>query len=159
YPHLMRWLGFVLTLGNPGVDIFKLAGLLISSGSALAVCMFFYKLARLEYDERIACQSVAYLLAFPTAFFLAADYSQALLLALAVGAFYAARNQRWLLALLLAALAVLTQSQGIFVVAALLIEYGQQRNWNWRKIDRKLLYFALPLLTLAGWLGWNARQN
>lgn len=156
YPHLMRWLGFVMTLGHTSVDVFKFAGLLISSGAAMAVCILLYKLARLEYDEQIARTSVAYLLAFPTAFFLAAVYTEALFMALAIGAFYTARTNRWLAALILASLAVLTKNQGILVAVALLVEYGQQRKWDWRRVDRQLLYFALPVLTLAGWFGWNA---
>ncbi len=156
YPHLMRWLGFVLTLGHPSLDVFKLAGLLISSAAAMAACILLYRLARLEYDAEIARLSLAYFLAFPTSFFMAAVYTEGLFLALAVGAFYAARTNRWRAALILASLAVLTKNQGVFVAAALLVEYAQQRDWNWRKLDRKILYFALPALTLAGWFGWNA---
>ncbi len=155
YPHLIRWLGFFLTVGHTSVDVFKMAGLLISSGAALATCILFYRLARLEYDTDIARLSVAYLLAFPTAFFMAAVYTESLFLALAIGAYYAARTNRWGWAMALAALAALTKNQGIFVALALLVEYGQQREWNWRKLDRKLLYFALPVMTLGGWFVWN----
>jgi hypothetical protein len=155
YPFLMRGLGFIMSAGQTSIEVFKLAGLLISSGAALAVCVLLYKLARLEYDEEIARHSVAYLLAFPTALFLAAVYTESLYLALAIGAFYAARTNRWLLALALAALTILTQSQGVFIALALLVEYGHQREWNWRKLDRQILYFGLPVLAGLGWLAWN----
>jgi hypothetical protein len=117
--------------------------------------LWFYRLAQLEYDKKIARLSLTYMLLFPTSFFLVAVYTEGLFLALAVGAFYATRTQRWGLALLLTALAVLTKNQGVFLALALLVEYGQQREWNWRKLDPKILYFGLPALAMAGWMLYN----
>ncbi len=155
YPHLMRWLGFVLSAGSPDQAVFKLAGLVIASIASIYVCLWLYRLARLEYDEEIARLSVTYLLIFPTSFFMVAVYTESIFLALAIGAFYAARKERWGLAMLLTALAVLTKNQGIFVAAALLVEYAVQRDWNWRKLDRKILYFGIPALALGGWMLYN----
>lgn len=155
YPMLMRLTGFVLGLGQPDERIFKLAGVALSSLAALVFCIYFFRLIRLDYSPRLTRLSLIYFAAFPTSFFLFAVYTESLFLALSVTAFYAARHNRWLVATVLAALAVLTRQQGLILVAALLLEYGQQIGWGWRRITRQLGYFALPALALAGWLGWN----
>jgi hypothetical protein len=155
FPFLMRVVGFVLTAGQSSQPAFKLAGLIIATIASFYLCLWLYRLARLEYDEQIARLTVTYLFLFPTAFFLVAVYTEGLFMALAVGAFYAARTNRWLLALILTVLAVLTKNQGMFLAVALLVEYGQQREWNWRKLDPKIFYFVLPALALAGWMLYN----
>ncbi len=155
YPHLMRWLGWALTLGHPFPNMYLVTGLIISTVASFAMAIWLYKLARFEYDGEIARLTLTYFLLFPTAFFLIAVYTESLFLALAIGAFYAARTNRWGMALFLTALTVLTKNQGVFVAIALLVEYGQQREWNWRKLDRKLLYFGLPALAMGGWMLYN----
>lgn len=155
YPHLMRWVGFVVGLGRPDEGIFKIAGVIVSSLAALVFCVYFFRLILLDYSPQLTRLSLLYFVAFPTSFFLFAVYTESLFLALGVTAFYAARHQRWLVAMLLAALAVLTRQQGLILVGALLFEYGQQTGWNWRRGSRQLAYFALPALSLAGWLGYN----
>ncbi|NWJ45412.1 MAG: hypothetical protein HXX08_05985 [Chloroflexi bacterium] len=155
FPHLVRWIGFVLGVGSPVETAYKWAGLLLASLAALFACVLLYRLVAHDYEHDTAWLSVAFLLAFPTSYYMVAVYSESLFLALALGAFLAARQQRWLLALVLAALATLTKNQGIFVALALLVEYGQQREWRWRKLDFKLLYFALPGLALVSWAAYN----
>ncbi len=155
YPMLMRLIGFVIGLSQPDEAIFKLAGVIISSLAALVFCIYFFRLILLDYSPQLTRLSLIYFAAFPTSFFLFAVYTESLFLALSVTAFYAARHNRWLLASGLAALAVLTRQQGLILVAALLFEYGEQIGWDWRRITRRLGYFALPALALAGWLSWN----
>jgi Mannosyltransferase (PIG-V) len=153
YPLLVRITG---TLINPfdASNIFSLslAGIIVSSLAVLALCLLFYKLTALEYDQKTARFSLLYLLIFPTGFFLWTVYTESLFLALAVGAFYFARTNRWLIAMILVAGCILTKNQGMFVPIALLIEYAGQIKWNIRKIDRCIFYFVIPVLAFGGWL-------
>lgn len=156
YPHLVRFTAYIINFGDTSYASLAVAGIALSSFASLVACIGLYRLARYEYDPDIARLSVVYMLAFPTAFFLFAVYTESFFLALAIGAFYAARTQRWLLAMLLAALAILTKNQGVFVPLALVLEYGMQIGWKPRKLNRQIFYFGLPGLALGGWLLFNS---
>ncbi len=155
YPLLLRVLSFVFTLGGFNYFAVGAVGIVISSIFALITCLLLFKLVSFEYDGETARLSVLYLLAFPTAFFLFAVYTESFFLALAIGAFYAARREKWSLAILLACLTVLTKNQGILVVVALAVEYAQQIGWNPRRLDRRAIFFTLPVIAFGGWLGFN----
>lgn len=155
YILLMRGLAFVFALGQLNSVSLAFAGVIISSLSALATCILLYRLGCLDYTPKIAARSVLYLMCYPMAFFLFAVYTESLFMALAIGAFYAARKNRWLLALILTALAVLTKNQGLVLAIALFAEYLFQLKWKFSKLDVRLLYFALPALAFVGWLAFN----
>ncbi len=76
-------------------------------------------------SQAAARRTLLYLVIFPTAFFLAAGYTEALLLVLCIGAYLALRSHRWLLAGGLAALAALTRPIGILLVLAFAAEAWQ----------------------------------
>jgi 4-amino-4-deoxy-L-arabinose transferase-like glycosyltransferase len=117
YPLLIRGLSF-LTGGNN-----LAAALLISSVASFFAFYLLYQLAsELTGSAEIARAAVVALAVFPVSFFLMAGYTEALFLALAIGAYLAARRERWLLAGALAALATLTRLQGILLLAPLLLE-------------------------------------
>lgn len=155
YVALMRGVAFVIAFGQINSVSLALAGVLISSLAALATCILLYQLGCLDYTRKTAARSVLYLMCFPMSFFLFAVYTEALFMALAIGAFYAARKNRWLLALILTSLAVLTKNQGLVLAVALLAEYARQREWKLSKLDVRLLYFALPVVAFMGWLAFN----
>jgi Mannosyltransferase (PIG-V) len=156
YPFLMRVVAFILNPFDSGNYLtLAIAGIIISSVSMLAMCLVFYRLAVREFNVEVAQRSLLYLLIFPTGFFLWAVYTESLFLALAIGAFYAARTNRWLLAMFLAGFCVLTKNQGIFVPAALGIEYLHQIGWHPRKLDRRIFFFAIPASFFGGWLIFN----
>jgi Gpi18-like mannosyltransferase len=156
YPLLMRAVSFIINpLDSANYLSLSIAGIIVSSLAVLAMCLLLYNLARYEYNLEIARLTILYLLIFPTAFFLWAVYTESLFLALAIGAFYAARINRWLLAMVLAGFCILTKNQGIFIPAALLLEYLHQIGWNPRKLDRRIFYFAVPAGFLSFWLAFN----
>ncbi len=156
YPLLLRWLGFILSLGQPTTESYIIAGVIIAAITTLIVCIILVKLLMLDYNEEMAKNTLIFLLAFPTAFYLLAVYTESLFMALSVGAFFAARQNHWVVAMALVALAVITRQQGIVVGIALVFEYGQQTGWNWRKINlRTLVSFSFPVISLSGWLTWN----
>jgi hypothetical protein len=179
YPLLIKLLGWLLG-GN-----YLLAGVLISTAATLAVMILLYELIGREFGRETGSKTVLYLAAFPTAFFLAAIYSESLFLALALGAFLAVRHWRnWVVAGLLVALASLTRSMGILLLIPLAWEWWKQRqplqinlrlpflkqpkgstegiNISARlnlgqtpDLLRMLPILAAPLLAIAGWLLFN----
>ncbi|MBN9391196.1 MAG: hypothetical protein J0I20_24420 [Chloroflexi bacterium] len=155
YPLLVRVVGFIFWLGQPDEAAFRLAGVVVASVAALVFCVYFMRLLALDYTPQLTRLGLLYFAAFPTSFYLFAVYTESLFLALSVAAFYFVRQNKWWLALVLAALAVVTRQQGLIVVAALLVEYGHQREWRWRRLNRQMAWFGLPVLSLAAWLGWN----
>jgi Dolichyl-phosphate-mannose-protein mannosyltransferase len=156
YPLLMRIIAFIFNpFDSANYLTLAIAGIVISSIATLVMCILMYNLVRREYNGEVARLSLFYLLIFPTGFFLWAVYTESLFLALAIGSFYAARTNRWLLAMILAGFCVLTKNQGVFVPAALLIEYAHQIGWNPRRVDRRILYFAIPAGFFGAWLGFN----
>ncbi len=129
YPWLVRTAAFVLQ------DLL-LSAFVVSTVASVAAALVLYRLARLDESEETARASVVFLLAFPTAYFLHIGYTASLFLALALGAFLAARGRRWWLVGLLGALAGMTRVNGLLLVPALafeaLEEYRQGgRRWRW----------------------------
>ena len=155
YPHLIRAMAVIFAFGNTRYDALNISAIIISSLATLALFLGLYRLARLDYDATTSRQSVVLLAAFPMSFFLLAVYTESLFMALAVWAFWAARQNRWLWASGLAALAVLSKNQGILLVAALGLEYLGQIRFNPRRLNWQITTFALPGLAFAGWLAIN----
>lgn len=101
-------------------DDYLLAALIISSLAALAVFILFFEVARAEgLNVEQAGSALLFLAFFPSAFFLFAAYTESLFLALALGAWLAARRKRWGLAGLLGGLAALTRLQGVLLTPVL----------------------------------------
>src|SRR5262249_35316514 len=116
-----------------------LAGLLVSSAAALAFLIILYKLACLDTGSKaIATNTLLLLVSFPTAFYMLAGYTESTFLAFVSGTFLAARQRRWWIAALLAAMAALTRAQGwvlFFPVAWLAFaeapRFWQQKGITW----------------------------
>ena len=105
------------------------AALVISAIFSLAALVLFYLLGTREFGEPLARRSVMYLALFPTAFFLAAPYSESMFLCFSVAALLAARSKHWWVAALCAALASGTRSLGVVLTVPLALEaLAQQRH-------------------------------
>ena len=159
----------VLWLLHLAVTDWVVAGLLVSlvAGGVAAVALA--RLAAADHGELVASRSVLYFAVSPFAVFLAAGYSEALFLAFALPAWLAARQRRWLLAGVLGGLAGTVRVTGIFLGAALLVQWlastrdGDERRW------RDLPPLLLPWAAVAGyvvylhaitgdWLAWQHVQ-
>jgi hypothetical protein len=103
----------------------------------------------------------------PPAVFLAAGYSESLFAAFAFTAWYAARRSRWVLAVLLAAAASTVRINGLFLAAAVALEFllagRARRRWS------QLPLLVLPVLPVLGyviylhdrtgdWMAWQHAQ-
>jgi hypothetical protein len=122
YPMLMR-LGTLLG-GGPA-----LWGVLISFVATPFALFFLYRIAERLHGTRAARAATLALAFFPTAFFLNAVYSEALFLALATGAVWAALvRHNLLLAGVFGALAAATRNLGVILVLPLFLEWLHHRR-------------------------------
>ncbi len=110
--------------------------------------------------------TVAALLVAPTAVFLAAPYTEALFLALALPAWLAALDRRWWLAGVLVALATTVRVTGLFLLVALVVLWWTQRPRRWRDVWW-LALAALPVGAIVvvqhaatgSWTAWLDAQR
>lgn len=160
YPLLMRAGGWVV--GSPLV-----AGILVSLACFLGALVLLHRLAALELGEMYARPTVLLVAFFPSALFFSAVYSESLFLLVSVGAFLAARHERWAWAGALGALGALTRNSGVLLLLplALLFLYGprpggapvlHRARWLPRyRLTPQVLWLGLVPLGLALYLGWS----
>jgi hypothetical protein len=163
--------GFPLLLRAVHVVVpeWTVAGLLVSLVAGAVACVALVRLAALDGVD--GGRAVLLLLVSPSAVFLAAGYTEALFLALALPAWLAARSGRWPAAGLLAAGACLVRVNGAFLALALVVLYlTAGRAGSRGRIRRDVLWLLTPLLALLGyaaylrhltgdWLRWFAAQE
>lgn len=157
YPILMR----VLTPPGGSVVITGVLISLIAFGVGLHLV---HRLTRWQLGKRTADVTVLLLAFAPFSFVFSAVYSTSLLFACAAGTFYLARQERFVMASLVAAGAALTHVDGILLVGPLALMYWKSRGCprDLRQLwSRSLPALALPGLALAGFfvylhsLGWG----
>ncbi|MGW7573827.1 mannosyltransferase family protein [Streptomyces sp. NPDC054765] len=145
------------------------AGLLISFVSGAVAVLALARVARLHLpDENAGRRAVLFLLLSPCAIFLAAGYTEALFLALALPAWLAAQRHNWPAAAGLAALATTVRVSGLFLAAALAVHFAVtvrgRRQW------RALPWLALPALPpvlyswylqmhTGDWMAWQHAEE
>ncbi len=167
YPLAMRAVAGLLG-GSRGA--YFLGGTLVSWLAFLVAMVWLYRLARIELDDERAAFRAALLFAtFPFAFFFGVAYSEALFVAAMIGAFYAARRERWWLAGAAAAVATLTRVNGIFAWPAFAwLAWSAWRQMRRREHEALALratspramwlrvapLVVLPLLALAAWCAY-----
>ncbi|HEX3560914.1 MAG TPA: glycosyltransferase family 39 protein [Pyrinomonadaceae bacterium] len=128
----------------------------VSTLASLAAGLLLYRLAELDEPEAVARASVFFMFIFPTSYFLHIGYTESLFIALAVGAFLAARVRRWWLAGLLGALASLTRINGLLLVPALAFEVleeyrGEGRRWRWEWLWVAAVGLGFGVYLLINW--------
>ncbi|MBV9060759.1 MAG: hypothetical protein JOZ09_16625 [Pseudonocardiales bacterium] len=101
---------------------FVLSSLIVSFAATVGAGYFLFRLVALDADEATAWRAVLLLFAFPTAYFLAAPFSEALCLFAVVASIYAARTSVWATAGIAGALATGTRVTGVALAPALIAE-------------------------------------
>ncbi len=152
--------GFPLLLQLAPVTLSN--ALLINNLILLAALFMVHKLNRLDHDEDTAWNGLLLLLAFPSAYFLAAPLSESTFLFFSVGAFWAARKKHWPLAGLLGGAATLTRVQGLLLLPALLLEKPTKKQALYlAAIPIGQLLFNLHLQTTTGdfWAYFHVQQR
>ncbi len=131
------------------------AGLLINTLATVVALAFLYRLAERDVGPGAGERAILYLSFFPTAVFLVAPYSEALFLAGAIAAFFYAREGRWHLVALPAAVAMGARFAAVYVLFGLLVEFLRQRDFTFERIANatfSLVVGFLPALAYAAYL-------
>jgi hypothetical protein len=151
FPLLMRYANNWL----PGPGDVKAA--VIANGVLLLLAtLYVFLLIRIDFGESIAWRSLAFLLAFPSAFFFTAAYPEVLFLFALAGSLYHARRGQWLLAGLFGALASAAKFIGILLIVPLVIELLAQRRHALRTPSSLgVLLAPLGALGYFAWLQWR----
>lgn len=149
YPMLMKVIGSAI-----GGKYF-LAGVIISNFCLLLTSYFLYKLVLLEFNKKIALNSVKYLYLFPTAFILSGVFTESLYLLLLVLCFYAAKTQRWRSAGIIGFFLALTRLPGVLVILPLFYEYLKTKEFKLKQVKFDLLFLLLIPLGLFVYASYN----
>ncbi len=146
YPVLIHYGNKVLPVGA------EITGLLISSLCLCFACAFFYLIVLHYYqNETLARFSVLMWLIFPSSFFLSSVFTESLFMALVMAALWLQLKRQWIASAVLGALAVLTRSQGIVLLAPLgwiILETAWADYPTYRERMGFVLSRAFPLLLL-----------
>ena len=152
---LFPWLG---TLVNVVVDDPLVSAFVVTTVASTFVAPLLYRLVRHDEEASVALRAAWFLLIFPTAYFLHIGYTEALFMALVLGSFLAARNERWWLAGLLGGLAALTRVNGLILIPAL----GAEALTQWlrtpaeeRRLRVEWLAIGLVAVGFGVYLGLN----
>lgn len=146
----------LMALHIPTTNTDILAGVIVSYVALFVALVYLYRLVAAEFSFVAARRSVFYIAIFPTSVFFSAVYPESLFLLLCVAAFYHGRRRQWLIAGLLAACAVLTRPQGLFLIAPLAVEFiaawRAREDGDTRLLKQlKGLWLGLPLVALGGY--------
>ena len=167
YPLLVAAVGAV----GPGL---LAGGVLVSVAAMLVALRLLWRLTELELGAAapgVADLAVLAVALGPMAFFFSAVYSESVFLALTLGAFLCARQERWVWAGLLGGLSAATRSSGLLVVVGLVALWLEQRHpaSRWARWPpgraargprpappavRGLLWVGVVPLGLLAYLGW-----
>ncbi|MGE5250199.1 MAG: hypothetical protein ACM3QS_08285 [Bacteroidota bacterium] len=150
YPYLVKSLGWL------GLDLpnayYLLVGLVLSNLLFIAAMALLYRMITVEMalPPQAGARALGLIFVFPAGFFFASFYTESLFLFLAVAAFTCAYRENWLATGVLAALGVLTRSQGTGLLLALGWFYMEKRAWHWREIRASAGWFVLAPMALLG---------
>lgn len=148
-------------LGAPTVVV----GMVISfvAGGIAAVALA--RLAEREFGPDTGRYAALAWMVAPPAVFLAAPYTESLFLAFAIPAWLAARQGRWPLAGVLAAGSCAVRVSGLFLTAALVVEFVTSRRRRWRSLPwlalpaaPVLAYMTYLWVNTGDWLRWYNAQ-
>jgi hypothetical protein len=133
-----------------------MSGLAIATVTFAAALFYLYKLVALDFDAETAGRTILYLAIAPMSFYFLSIYTEPLFLLLSVGSIYHARRNRWIVAALMGALAVLTRPVGLLLIIPLGLLALQLWWKNKRNVFPALSLSALPA-ALLGWMFYMQR--
>ena len=146
YPALMRLVG--QAIGRTDNDGLLGIGIVLSNLALLVALVCLYLLTRQLEGDGLARRAVLWMVAFPSTLYLSAVYPESLFLALALGGFLLALNERWAWASVLLAGATLTRNYAVLLSVPLTWHYLAQHRWRAR---RDIAWLLLVPLTFAVW--------
>lgn len=134
--------------------------ILVSNLALLCALAFLFRLTEMEKDSETASKTIWYLALFPGSIFMLVPYTESLFLALATGAFLAARNRKWLPACILSAFLGATRNLGFLIILPLFIEFIRQRKEEPPVQSKQGFWlFLTPLGLLSVLFFWNIKTG
>lgn len=144
FPYLIHLLNFITHNG-------LISGVIISHLATLGFVYYFIKLGKLDFKPSTLHWSLAFLLLFPTSFFMFSVYTESLFLFLTAFSFYQVRQENFVKAAILASLASATRLIGIFLFPVVLYQYYQKHKRRPLKTNLPE-YLGLSLISTSGLL-------
>jgi Gpi18-like mannosyltransferase len=138
-----------LRLGNVFIADIVVLGIVLSTMLFVLSVVYLYRLILIDFNENIAMTTAILMVIFPAAYFCSRPGPEALFLLLVVTSFFYAKKQKWILAGFLAAMAVLSRLQGIFLLLPLLYIYYQQYKASKRHNIRVVSLLMIPAALLG----------
>jgi hypothetical protein len=142
-----------------GLGISSAAGpvlVVVANVSSYVLLILVRRLVVFEGKGRAtAARAVWYVALFPSAFVLVWGYAEALMLAAAVGALYAARREKWAWAAIAGVIAAATRPLGVLVVVPIAIELA--RSWSSSTSRRRMEgvgAVVAPIIPFGAYLLW-----
>jgi 4-amino-4-deoxy-L-arabinose transferase-like glycosyltransferase len=124
-------------------------GIVLSTMLFVLSVVYLYRLILIDFNENIAMTTAILMVIFPAAYFCSRPGPEALFLLFVVTSFFYAKKQKWILAGFLAAMAVLSRLQGIFLLLPLLCIYYQQYKASKRHNIRVVSLLMIPAALLG----------
>lgn len=128
YPVLIDLLSRIIPVKNyldPAVFVntnFFYAGMIISNVAAFLSVFFLLKFFTMEFGEKTAQKTVIFLLAFPTAFYMGALYTESIFILFAVLTLYFYKKEKFIPAALFGFLTSATRVVGIFIPFIMVVD-------------------------------------
>lgn len=167
-PHQVAfWPGYPVAIGVVHLVVreWTVSALLVSLIAGTVAVVALGRLAD-DYFPGTRQPAVLFFLVSPAAIFLTAGYTESLFLAFALPAWLAARRGRWLPAGLLAAGAVATRVEGLFLLAALALMAALYAHTRWRAllsvsvaVIPAVAYEAYLRAATGDWLAWMHAES
>lgn len=155
FPVAGRLVAEALTGGRVSPTAITAGLTLVSAAGSMLAAILLFRIVAAGSGRRVALGATALLVAGPYSFVLLAPYSEALFLAAALLAWWAASSGRWMLAGLALAVASATRINGLFIVPAVALLYllcRRRTGEPWRA--RSLGVLALGSCGVAGYFSW-----
>jgi len=119
YPFLIKVVGLIF---QPSI----VAALVVSNLFFLSGLYLLYLYVSELFTERVAKNTLFFIIIFPTSFFFVAGYTESIFLTFSIGVFLLLRKKKWLWTGILSALATLTRIQGLLLVIPIVIEISKE---------------------------------
>lgn len=169
---------FALEVVHALVRQWTVTGLLVSFVAGGVAVVALSRIAELDYQPRgrqpaprqpateqpateqpaTGANAALFMIVSPAAIFLTAGYSESLFLAFALSSWLAARNRRWVLAVLLAGGASFIRINGLFLCVALVIEILRRARGQRSKAFAAFIPALAPLVGYELYLHWRTQD-
>ncbi|OGK52460.1 hypothetical protein A2966_02710 [Candidatus Roizmanbacteria bacterium RIFCSPLOWO2_01_FULL_41_22] len=165
FPLIIR--GITQFFGSPPAfgAVYFFTGLILANLFFLISLFLLFHLVKKDYSEKIAWQTIIFLLIFPASFFFGSIYTESLFLLLVLLCFIFMGRHRWWLTAICGALLAITRPVGLIMFLVIGYEIIRQekiisllKNKSWRQLFKALLPLTILPWGLAGYLWFSLKK-